>query len=111
MSMKLIWLVLGVSVIVGCGAKNEGTTVTTVSNQEYVDRVADKFPGYTEAEYLKGKTLYAQHCKRCHGLKQEDNYTESQWRKIVPPMAQKAKIDAATEEAILKYVVARSKAE
>lgn len=108
--MKSTVLIVATLVLVACGTKNEGVTVTTVSNQEYVDRVADKFPGYTEAEFLNGKTLYAQHCKRCHGLKAEDNYTEAQWRKIVPPMAQKAKIDAGTEETILKYVVARAKA-
>lgn len=109
--MKWIGFVLIAMAIIGCGTKNAGTTATTVSNQEYVDRVADKFPGYTEEEYVKGKALYAQHCKRCHGLKPEGNYTEAQWRKIVPPMAQKAKVDAEIEASILKYVVARAKAD
>ena len=75
-----------------------------------VERVVTKFPNYTLAELNEGKQLYAQNCKKCHGLKKPENYTEAQWNKIVPPMAQKAKIDSNQEELIRKYVITMSEA-
>ncbi len=86
-----------------------GTAVKTgVPAQSDADRATAKFPGTTLAELNKGKIAYEANCGNCHGLKNPLKYSEEEWRKEVPPMAKKAKVDAATEELILKYVVTMS---
>jgi cytochrome c5 len=76
--------------------------------QSDADRAAAKFPGLTLAELNEGKTLYADNCAKCHSLKKPKSRNEEGWRKIVPPMAKKAKITADHEDKILKYVVTMS---
>ena len=76
--------------------------------QADADRATTKFPGTTLAELNEGKTLYTDNCGKCHGLKKPTSLNEEGWRKIVPPMAKKAKINAEQEDKILKYVVTMS---
>ena len=76
-----------------------------VPNEADATRAAVKFPGTTLADLNKGKAAYEANCAKCHGLKDPARYSEEKWRKVNPPMAKKAGIDAATEELILKYVL------
>lgn len=71
-------------------------------------RGATKFPGYTLADLQHGQMLFKQDCGKCHALPAPKSKTETQWRSIVPKMAKKAKVDSATEDSILKYVVTMS---
>ena len=67
----------------------------------------------TEAEPVKtvpdkltlGHTLYMNKCGTCHNLKDPHSQSEEGWRKIVPPMAKKAKLTADQEILILHYVL------
>jgi len=68
-------------------------------------RAATKFPGTTLSDLSNGKLAYEANCAKCHNLKDPARYSEEKWRKVNPPMAKKAGIDAATEELILKYVL------
>jgi mono/diheme cytochrome c family protein len=105
---KLIILSLALY-LVGCAASKK--TAEAGLSQKDVDRVQDKFPGFTLAELNEGKALYEKHCGTCHGLKPLDGQTEEGWRNIVPPMVKKANrkegnvIDERGEDLILKYVV------
>ncbi|HNM24006.1 MAG TPA: hypothetical protein PKL15_01200 [Saprospiraceae bacterium] len=85
-----------------------GTAKIATPKEADALRGAQKFPGYTLADLQKGHMLYKENCGKCHGLKSPRALDEAGWRKIVPPMAKKAKIDAPTEDAILKYVVTMS---
>ncbi len=71
-------------------------------------RAASKFPGATLASLQQGKSSYEENCGKCHGLKSPTAYNEEQWGKHVKRMAPKARIDKATEELILQYVVTMS---
>lgn len=73
--------------------------------QADADRVATKFPGVSLNQLTTGKANYEQYCGSCHKLEAPGNYTEEAWHKIVPKMAVKAKIDEATEQNILRYLV------
>ncbi len=89
--------------IAACG----GAKFATPKDADVV-RGTSKFPGLTLADLQNGHMLFTQNCGKCHDLKPPKSKTEEQWRKIMPPMAKKAKIDAAAEDAILKYVVTMS---
>ena len=71
-------------------------------------RAASKYPGASLATLQQGKTMYEENCSKCHGLKSPTAYNEEQWGKHVKRMAPKARIDNATEELILQYVVTMS---
>jgi nitrate/TMAO reductase-like tetraheme cytochrome c subunit len=53
--------------------------------------------------------LYTNNCGTCHALQAREKYTAKQWKKIVPDMAKKAKLDASQEAQILTYVLASPK--
>ncbi|MCD6013057.1 MAG: cytochrome c class [Flavipsychrobacter sp.] len=74
-------------------------------------RGANKFPGLTVEELKRGKAVHDEKCTVCHGAKRPSDYTEEQWRKIVPAMATKAQesgtkpITGTDQDMILKYVI------
>jgi cytochrome c5 len=76
--------------------------------QADADRAAAKFPGTNLADLEKGKTTYEANCGKCHKLHAPASRNEEAWRKIVPPMAKKSKLDAASEDLVLRYVVTMS---
>ncbi len=50
-------------------------------------------------------TLYTNKCGTCHALKDPFSEDEAGWRKIVPPMAKKAKLTDEEQALILNYVL------
>lgn len=114
--MKKLTIILSTIVLTGCFTSKKASTETTSStpSQADVDRVADKFPGYSVDQMSEGKSLYETHCGTCHALKKPSSETESEWRRIVPVMVKKVNkngmvLDASKEDQILKYVVTMSK--
>lgn len=73
--------------------------------QADADRVNDRYPGYTLIDLQAGKSNYEKNCARCHKLKTPESLSEEEWNQVVPVMAKKAKIDAQTEDSILKYLL------
>jgi mono/diheme cytochrome c family protein len=61
-----------------------------------------------------GASLYVQHCKTCHELKDPTGQTPERWKQIVPEMSRMANektpnsIDAKTQQSILAYLLAMS---
>jgi len=47
---------------------------------------------YPTAEIAQGQYLYEGKCATCHKLKTVDKYSTEQWAKILPDMANKAKL-------------------
>ncbi|MBX7094139.1 MAG: hypothetical protein K1X56_05415 [Flavobacteriales bacterium] len=92
---------------IACGAPKVATT-TAEMNQSDADRAAAKFPGTTLADLQKGKTIYEANCGKCHKLHAPNSRGEEGWKKIVPPMAKKAKLDDASMDLTLKYLVTMS---
>lgn len=102
--MKKLFTISVLSIFAACA------TALTLSapTQSDADRANKTFPGITIVELNQGKIAYEENCGKCHGLKNPIKFSEEKWRKEVPPMAKKAKVDGKTEALILKYVVTMS---
>jgi cytochrome c5 len=83
------------------------TTLPVASDKDAVN-ASEKWPGITSQELAQGQALYEQHCGNCHKLYHPASRTEKEWNSVVPPMADKAKIDDKSETLILKYLVTMS---
>lgn len=104
--MRILILFACICILTACGAKLVPPT------QADVDRGARKFPGLTLNDLTEGQSLFKAKCSQCHPLKNPTSRNEEEWRKVVPKMAGKAerkankqKIDPATQEKILKYLI------
>lgn len=109
--MKKSILFAALCLLTACGAK------LAVLTQADADRGAQKFPGLTLKDLQEGQSLFKAKCSQCHPLKNPTSRDEAAWRKVVPRMAAKAerrankqKIDPATQEKILKYLITASAA-
>lgn len=109
--MKKSIFFIAICLLCACGAK------LAVLTQADADRGAQKFPGLSLNDLTEGQALFKMKCSQCHPLKNPTSRDEAQWRKVVPRMAAKAerkankqKIDAATQEKILKYLITASMA-
>lgn len=103
-------LIVSLAILAGCASSQK-----LAPTQADVDRVSSKFPGYTLEALTQGKTLYEQNCGTCHKLYKPRTKSEASWQQIVPSMVKKAvkkgaKIDAAGEELILKYLITQGPA-
>ena len=76
-----------------------------------VERVKDKFPGYTLAQLKEGQALFENNCNLCHGLKDPKSESEVEWQVIVPRMAAKVNkkpnhhLSEEDQTLILRYLV------
>ncbi len=102
--MKKIIASASIISLLSCG----GTKLMPVANEQ-AREAAIHYPGVTASSLQRGRTLFINHCQKCHSLKAPDSRTEKEWSTVIPRMAKKAKIDADTERAITQYLYAFSK--
>ena len=63
------------------------------------------------AKLEAGRALYVGKCTKCHTAEPVRDYSAAQWQgKIIPAMAQKAKLTPEETANVLAYVLAASKA-
>lgn len=102
--MKKSLFLLCCLVAVACGTSKVADSANTLSQSD-ADRAAAKFPGTTMEDLSRGKTLYENNCGKCHKLHAPQSRGEEAWRKVVPPMAKKAKMDESGADLVLRYLV------
>lgn len=92
-------------------------TKLAIPTNNDVERVKDKYPGYTLQELNEGEILYRQNCATCHSLKHPSSHTASEWEKIVPAEVIKVNkqnnntiIDKEYQKVLLRYLVTMSTA-
>lgn len=79
--------------------KTDGGTVTASTE------VKQDNPAPTETtEVTAGHSTFNAKCGRCHGLKNPDTHTVSQWKDIIAKMAPKAKLDSTERANVTAYV-------
>lgn len=92
---KLIFFAGSVALLAACNPKTaEVVEVEKIESSE--------FPS---TEVAEGSQLYMDHCGKCHKHKTVTDYTPEQWKKIVPNMAAKSKLDATQESKVLDFVL------
>lgn len=96
---KITFIVASIIALAACTPKTTEVIVKT-ENTENKD-----FPS---GEIAEGSSLYADNCGKCHELKNVNDYTDAQWKKIVPNMAAQAKLDATQENKIMQFVLWKS---
>jgi hypothetical protein len=82
-----------------------GSTKLLTPTQADVDRVKSEFPEVTVASLNEGKSIMENNCNRCHKLFHPETKNVEQWNQIVPIMAKKAKLNAADEQKVLRYIL------
>lgn len=100
--MKKILIISALAFLAACTAS---VKMAADPAQSDVERGSKLFPALTLNALNEGKLAYESNCGKCHGLFSPLKFNEAKWRKEVPPMAKKAKVDANTQNLILQYVV------
>jgi cytochrome c5 len=99
-----------VACAVGKKKSNNTQVAKEMVDEDYVKKVASKYPSYNVEQFGEGRTLYQMHCGKCHDLPVPAKYSEEKWTKIVPGMTKavnkkEALINDEQQELILRYVV------
>jgi mono/diheme cytochrome c family protein len=100
--MKKLTIILALGVaIAACSRK----TVATAETKPEVETTT-----VTESSLaLQGKTVYTNRCGRCHGLKNTQRYTVSEWDNILKSMIPKARLNEEQASQVTAYVHANAK--
>ena len=95
------WLIAGgISFFVYCCTpliKPPAETDTQVAQQHWSDA------SYTQLK--QGYSIYIKKCGSCHYLHRPSKYSEEKWKKKIPIMGKKAKLDSLQTQSILRYVL------
>jgi cytochrome c5 len=98
--MKKVISILLVAVFASCAAYKPAAPT-----QADADRAAQKYPGTTLADLSEGKTIFEQHCDKCHSLKRPFKHSAEEVTNVLPKMAHKARLDSRQEELVRKYLL------
>lgn len=98
--LKKYLVVTACVIIAACSPKLIEPTVAdeTKAKQVYSD--------ITLAELQQGHKLYIEKCGKCHKLFHPDSHSEAEWKKILPVMGKKAKLDQDQYRLVERYVYA-----
>jgi cytochrome c5 len=98
--MKKAIIVSSVVFLAACSSK------MMMPVQADADKLASNFPGTTLVELTEGRNLMKEHCGKCHDMPNPSTHDETYWKNVVPPMGDKAHLDAPQTDKILKYALA-----
>lgn len=83
-----------------------GLTLALIACQPKVTESVNEVKDSTKsAEVAQGEELFNNNCGKCHKLFKPSDFSAEKWQKVIPPMAQKAKLDATQESKIYQYVM------
>ena len=101
---KTLFIITGIGLI-GCA-----TVSNLRPNEKELISMQQKVPGISLEEAQKGFKVYKFNCAGCHYLPKPDQYTISNWEKVLPEMIGRAKITSESEmQLITNYLFAKSK--
>ena len=69
---------------------------------------SEKWPGTTVAELEQGRTVFVTRCAGCHNLPLPDSKSSEEWATVVGDMATGARLSAADQDLVLRYLSATS---
>ena len=68
------------------------------------------WPGTTQADLERGRTVYLRRCASCHILHRPREVTPAKWPAVVEKMGPRAKLSPAEAADVLRYLVVLSRA-
>lgn len=80
-----------------CSSSKQSTATNAVVKTEAVSTETSK--------YAVAKSIYDAKCTTCHNAKKIQHYDDEQWKKIMVPMAVKARLTDTETQAVLEYVL------
>ena len=84
-----------------------GGAVPRPADQDLV-RARATWPDTTRDELERGRDLYVGRCSGCHPLHAPNNYPAGTWQTVVGKMAERARLNPAEQDLVLRYLVALS---
>jgi mono/diheme cytochrome c family protein len=112
---KTITIAVLVLAVIACHRKTVPASNIIISNKPNVEETKDikVDPPKTEMSgselAAQGKTVYTNRCGRCHGLKNTESFTASQWENILKAMIPKARLNDEEGKQVTAYVMANAK--
>jgi cytochrome c5 len=100
---KVIYTLSAIALLAACTPK----TAEVIEVVEVEKAETEKFPN---TEVAEGSQLYMDNCGKCHKHKTVTDFTQDQWKKIVPKMSEMSKLDATQENKILQFVLWQTEA-
>ncbi|HUS66615.1 MAG TPA: hypothetical protein VMZ28_18890 [Kofleriaceae bacterium] len=73
-----------------------------------VARVRPRWPDTTRAQLEQGRDLYVARCGGCHPLHRPGELDAARWSIVVGEMAERARLDVAQRDLVLRYLTALS---
>ena len=92
---KALFIFATTILLTSCSEKTVGT-VTEVKDV--------KEAALPTIELTQGKSIYQNKCNQCHELKVIDSFTSESWKKILPEMSKRAKLEASDEAILDNYI-------
>jgi hypothetical protein len=91
--------ILSAVLVTGCSKDSKVNT-----NGLYVPSNADTTANATLLELQQGRVLYIDHCAACHNLYSPDDYSASQWPRVLSVMGPRAGLSSANTLLVEKYL-------
>ena len=66
---------------------------------------ADRWPGTTQADLVRGRALYVKRCAGCHALPRPERYPTSTWEPHLDEMAERAALQRGERELLLHFLM------
>ena len=86
-----------------------GCATLAMPTQTDATWATSQWPGTTEADLLRGRTLYVKRCAGCHALKRPERFPTSTWEEHLDEMAKRSALAADERELVLHFLVTMSR--
>ena len=106
--MKKLLFLCALAVWVASCSHKSGAAKATTSNDgtAAVARGHAKWSDYTSAQYVNGQKIFRASCGSCHALPDPKAESAEKWPGIMKSMGPKAKLSAADQELVQRYLIA-----
>jgi len=106
----LVVVLVGAAALAGCLAPREHAVLPAVSPPMAAWAVA-QWPDATAGQLSHGRESMEGHCTSCHGMPSPRHETAKDWPDVMQDMAGNAKLGAADEAAMLRYILSARNAQ
>lgn len=102
--LRSLWVaLLGIALLaIGCAT-------LALPTPEDAAWAAAQWPGTTQDDLERGRSLYVKRCAGCHGLHRPERFPQSSWAPHLDEMAERAGLKDGERELLLRYLITASR--